>query len=77
MADNSILDCQISASVDDGTNMAQDGRLDSNNGWATLDRGPPFYQHEYIQVKASCFIKPTSMPTFYKLNIYLGGLLDF
>ncbi|XP_067932987.1 uncharacterized protein [Watersipora subatra] len=56
-----IPDCQLSASVDDGQGTAQYARLDSAHGWATLKRGPPFYQNEYIQIDLGGQVRMTAV----------------
>lgn len=49
MDDSSMIkDCQITASIDDGINVAANARP-SSDGWATISRGRPLYQNEYIQ----------------------------
>lgn len=50
MLDDSIDDCQLSASSDDGTHSVEQSRLDSTTGWVSSDRGSPYFQTEYVQV---------------------------
>jgi len=56
MKDGTIKDCQISSSIESGAYTAVDSRADGSSGWMTVDRGPPFFQHEYIQVQPQPFL---------------------
>jgi len=51
MQDGTIQDCQITASSFMPANPPANARFNTTgNGWSSLNRGPPFYQKEYIQV---------------------------
>ncbi|XP_067932988.1 uncharacterized protein [Watersipora subatra] len=59
-----IKDCQITASSDDGTNVAKNARP-SGTGWSTgIGRGRPLYQNEYIQVDFSGDVKFTGVTIY-------------
>ena len=51
MQSGAIDDCQLSSSSDDGTHTVDQSRLDSTTGWVSADRGSPYYQTEYVQVR--------------------------
>lgn len=52
MESGDILDCQITASIDNGVGVPKHARPNTpgSKGWVTVTRGPPLYQNEYIQV---------------------------
>lgn len=60
MEDGTIKDCQITASSDDGTSTAADVRPNADGWVSALDRGPPLYQNEYVQVTIILFLLSSS-----------------
>lgn len=52
MASGAIANCQLVASSDWTTNDATNSRLNNSGGvFINAPRGPPFAQHEYLQVR--------------------------